>query len=45
MRISGHKRDEIRRDWTKLRNEDLHNLYFSPNVRMIKKRGWDRQVM
>jgi hypothetical protein len=26
-------------DWRKLRNEELHNLYFSPNtIRMIKSR-------
>jgi hypothetical protein len=26
-------------DWKKLRNEELHNLYFSPNIiRMIKSR-------
>jgi hypothetical protein len=26
------KRDEIIRDWKKLYNEELHNLYFSPNI-------------
>jgi hypothetical protein len=37
-RISGLKKDEIRGDWTKLRNEELYKLYFSQNIRMIKKR-------
>jgi hypothetical protein len=35
--IFGLKRDEVMEDWRKLRNEELHNLYFSPNIiRMIK---------
>jgi hypothetical protein len=39
MRIFGPKRDEVTRDWRKLHNEELHNLYFSPNIiRMIKLR-------
>jgi hypothetical protein len=46
-RISGLKKIEIRGDWTKLRNEELHNLYFSPNIRTIKKRrmGWASHVV
>jgi hypothetical protein len=36
-RIFGPKRDEVTRDWRKLHNEELHNLYSSPNIiRMIK---------
>jgi hypothetical protein len=36
-RIFGPKRDEVTGDRWKLHNEELHNLYFSPNViRMIK---------
>jgi hypothetical protein len=31
-RIFGQKRDEIIGVWIKLRNEDLHNLYFSPII-------------
>jgi hypothetical protein len=35
-RISGAKRDEVTGDWRKLHNEELHNLYSSPNIiRMI----------
>jgi hypothetical protein len=38
-RIFGPKRDEVRGDWRKLHNEELHNLYSSPNIiRMIKSR-------
>ena len=39
LRIFGPKRDEVTRDWRKLHNEELNNLYSSPNiVRMIKSR-------
>jgi hypothetical protein len=38
-RTFGPKRDEVTRDWRKLHNEGLHNLYSSPNIiRMIKSR-------
>jgi hypothetical protein len=38
-RISGPKRDEVTGEWTKLHNEELHDLYSSPNViRIIKSR-------
>jgi hypothetical protein len=38
-RIFGPKR-EVKGDWRKLHNEELHNLYSSPNIiRMIKSRG------
>jgi hypothetical protein len=38
-RIFGLKRDHVTGDWRKLHNEELHNLYFSPNiVRIIKSR-------
>jgi hypothetical protein len=38
-RIFGPRRDEVKGDWRKLHNEELHNLYCSPNViRMIKSR-------
>jgi hypothetical protein len=38
-RIFGPKRDEMNGDLRKLHNEELHNLYSSPNIiRMIKSR-------
>jgi hypothetical protein len=38
-RIFGPKRDELIGGWRKLHNEELHNLYSSPNIiRMIKSR-------
>jgi hypothetical protein len=46
-RIFGPKRDEVTGDWRKLHNDELHNLYFSPNIiRMIKSRRmrWAGQV-
>jgi hypothetical protein len=43
-RIFGLKRDEVTGEWRKLHNEEeLHNLYSSPNIiRQIKLRrmGW-----
>jgi hypothetical protein len=37
--IFGPKRDEVMGDWRKPHNEELHNLYSSPNIiRMIKSR-------
>jgi hypothetical protein len=36
-RTFGPKREEVTRDWRKLHNEELRNLYSSPNImRMIK---------
>jgi len=38
-RIFGPERDEVTRDWRKLHNEKLNDLYSSPNiVRVIKSR-------
>jgi hypothetical protein len=38
-RIFGPKRDEILGTWRKLHNEELHNLYYSPDlIRMTKSR-------
>jgi hypothetical protein len=38
-RIFGPKRDEVTGEWRKLHNEELNNMYFSPNiVRVIKSR-------
>jgi hypothetical protein len=39
IRIFAPKRDEVTAEWRKLHNEELHNLYSSPNIiRMIKSR-------
>jgi len=36
-RIFGTKRDEVTGEWTKLHNEELSDLYCSPNIiRVIK---------
>jgi hypothetical protein len=46
-RIFGPKRDEVRGEWRKLHNEELHILYSSPNIiRQIKSRRmrWVRHV-
>jgi len=46
-RIFGPKRDEMRGKWRKLHNEELNDLYCSPNiVRVIKSRvmRWARHV-
>jgi len=38
-RIFGPKRDEVTREWRELHNEELNELYFSPDiVRVIKSR-------
>ena len=39
-RLFGPKRDEVTGEWRKLHNEELHDLYSSPNiVRVIKLRS------
>jgi hypothetical protein len=38
-RIFGPKRDEVTREWRKLHNQELNDLYFLPTVvRVIKSR-------
>jgi hypothetical protein len=46
-RIFGPKRDEVTGEWRKLHNEELHNLYSSPDIiRQVKSRrmGWAGHV-
>ena len=46
-RIFGPKRDEVTGEWRKLHNEELNDLYSSPNtVRVIKSRSrkWEGHV-
>jgi hypothetical protein len=46
-RIFGPKRDDVTGDWRKLHDDELHNLYPSPNIiRTIKSRRmrWARHV-
>jgi hypothetical protein len=39
LRIFGPKRNEVTGEWSKLHNEELYDLYSSPNVvRVIKSR-------
>jgi hypothetical protein len=47
-RIFGPKRDEVTRKWRKLLNEELNDLYSSPNIiRVIKSKrmGWAGHVV
>ena len=38
-RLFGPRRDEVMREWKRLHNEELNDLYCSPNiVRVIKSR-------
>jgi hypothetical protein len=38
-RMFGPKREEVTGDWRKLHNEELHDMYASPNIiRMVKSR-------
>ena len=34
-RVFGPKRDEVTREWMKLHNEELNDLYFSPTIVII----------
>jgi hypothetical protein len=47
MRICGSKREAVAGDWRSLHNEELQNLYYSPNItRVMKSRrmGWVMHV-
>jgi hypothetical protein len=40
-RIFGSKRKEVAGGWKTLNNEELHNLYISPNtIRVLKSQKW-----
>jgi hypothetical protein len=46
-RMFGPKRDKVTGGWSKLHNEELHNLYSSPSIiRMMKSRTmtWAGQI-
>jgi len=36
-RILGPMRDKVRREWRKLHNEELHDLYSAPNILQVIK--------
>jgi hypothetical protein len=38
-RIFGPKREEVAGGWRRLHNEELHNLYASPNINSVIKSG------
>jgi hypothetical protein len=38
-RIFGPKRDEVKGEWRKLHNEELNDLYSSPNIIRVVKPG------
>jgi hypothetical protein len=43
--IFGPKRDEVKVEWGKLHNGELHNLYSSPDIfRQIKSRRYGRDT-
>jgi hypothetical protein len=38
-RIFGPKREEVAGGWRRLHNEELHYLYPSPNIIMVRNQG------
>jgi hypothetical protein len=48
LRIFGPKRDEVTRKWKKLHNENLNDLYSSPNIGWViksRRMRWAGQVV
>ena len=46
-RIFGSKRDEVTGEWRKLLNEELNDLYCSPNIVLViisRRRRWTGHV-
>jgi len=35
----------VAKGWRRLHNEELRNLYASPNIFRVMKRGWDGRSM
>jgi hypothetical protein len=45
-RIFGFNREEVAEGWRRLRNEELHNSYTSPNIVKVVKSGmrWTEHI-
>jgi hypothetical protein len=44
-RIFGPKWNQLIGSWRKLHNNELHNLYSSPNTNRMTMKGWDGKDM
>jgi len=47
LRVVGSKREEVTGGWKRLHEDELHNLYAAPNIRVTKSRRirWARHVV